>query len=73
VVNVPFSFPFDTNSSNTTFSFSGYDVPAGVDVSNIGLFLNGTGANLLGAGWTLIPAANRKRRAALGWEAAITP
>jgi len=31
VVNVPFSFTFDTNSSNTTFSFSGYDVPAGVD------------------------------------------
>jgi len=54
--NGPYALPFTAGAAATTITFGGYNVPSSDDVTNIGLFLNGTGPNLLGSPWTFVPA-----------------
>jgi len=56
--DTPYALPFTASSSSTTISIAGYQVPAYEQTSNNGLFLDGTGPNLLGGTWTFIPAAS---------------
>lgn len=49
---------FTALSSATAISFAGYNIHAFNDVSNIDLFLNGGGANLLGGTWGFVAAAS---------------
>ena len=49
---------FIASASSTTISFAGYDITDFTDVTHIGLFLNGTGPNLLGNSWVFSAAAS---------------
>jgi hypothetical protein len=55
---VTISLNFFASSSLTTISFAGYQVPSTENAAQIGLFLDGTGPNLLGMSWVLTPAPN---------------
>jgi hypothetical protein len=50
-VIIPYSLPFTAEGSSTTISIAGFDLPGGEQTTNIGLFLGGTGPNLLGPTW----------------------
>jgi hypothetical protein len=56
--NTPFALTFTAGSASTTVTFEGYQVPAGETAGHIGLFLNGTGPNLLGQTWAFTPASS---------------
>jgi hypothetical protein len=56
--DTPYALPFTASSSSTTISIAGYQVPSYEQTSFNGLFLGGTGPNLLGGTWTFIPAAS---------------
>jgi hypothetical protein len=63
LVNAPggstnYSFSLTATTSSTEISFGGYQVPSDEYVSKIGLFLDGSGPNLLGGSWTFTPAAS---------------
>jgi hypothetical protein len=51
-----FALSFLATGASTTITISGYQVPAGETSSHNGLFLNGSGSNLLGQTWTYTPA-----------------
>ena len=51
-----FSVPFIPSTRFTEISIAGYQVPAFEETTQIGVFLNGTGRNLLGSNWIFIPA-----------------
>jgi hypothetical protein len=52
-----YSLAFTAAGPLTTISIGGYQILDFEQTTNIGVFLNGAGANLLGAAWTLTPAA----------------
>ncbi|WP_294534466.1 PEP-CTERM sorting domain-containing protein [uncultured Rhodoblastus sp.] len=52
-----YSLAFTAAGPLTTISIGGYQILDFEQTANIGVFLNGAGANLLGAAWTLTPAA----------------
>lgn len=54
----PYSLSFIASGPTTTISIGGYQNPQSEQVSNIGLFLGGTGANLLGNAWIFTAAAS---------------
>jgi hypothetical protein len=56
----PFALTFTGSSTSTAVTFEGYQVPAHEQTTQIGLFLNGTGPNLLGGSWvfTAAPSAS---------------
>jgi PEP-CTERM motif len=56
--DTPYVLSFTASSSSTTISIGGYQVPAFEQVTNNGLFLDGTGPNLLGGTWAFTPAAS---------------
>ncbi len=51
-----YSLAFTAAGPLTTISIGGYQILDFEQTTNIGVFLNGAGANLLGASWTLTPA-----------------
>ena len=53
-----FALPFTASSASTTISIAGYQVPSSETTTQNGLFLGGTGPNLLGGTWAFIPAAS---------------
>jgi hypothetical protein len=55
--NTPYSLSFTAAGAATTVSIGGYQLLDFEQTTNIGLYLNDAGTNLLGAGWTLTPAA----------------
>jgi hypothetical protein len=58
--DTPYAIAFTAGSGTTTISFAGYQKISFESASNIGLFLNNSGANLTGGttnGWTYTPAA----------------
>ena len=57
--NTPYAIAFTAGSGTTTISFAGYQKLSFESVSNIGLFLNHSGANRTTNGWTYTPAALR--------------
>jgi hypothetical protein len=56
-VDTPYALTFTAISSATTISIAGYQLPYQETSSSNGVFLNGTGPNLLGQNWKLTPAA----------------
>ncbi len=52
-----YSLAFTAAGPLTTISIGGYQLLDAEQTTNIGVFLNDAGANLLGAAWTLTPAA----------------
>ncbi len=54
--DTPFALSFAASDSTTTVSIGGYQVPEFEQVTNNGLFLDGTGPNLLGGTWAYTPA-----------------
>jgi hypothetical protein len=52
-----YSLDFTAASSLTTISIGGYQLLDFEQTTSIGLYLNDAGGNLLGAAWTLTPAA----------------
>jgi hypothetical protein len=54
--NTPYSFAFTPATASTTISFAGYQVPSSFTATNIGLFLNNAGPNLLAQTWTFTAA-----------------
>ncbi|HEX3115787.1 MAG TPA: PEPxxWA-CTERM sorting domain-containing protein [Bradyrhizobium sp.] len=53
-----FNLEFVASDTSTIISIGGYQVPGFEQTVQNGLFLNGTGANLLGSAWNLTPAAS---------------
>jgi hypothetical protein len=51
-----FDLTFTAGSASTVITFQGYQVPAHEQTTHIGLFLNGTGPNLLGGSWVFTGA-----------------
>jgi hypothetical protein len=56
--NLVYNLAFVASDTSTIISIGGYQVPGSEQTVQNGLFLNGTGANLLGSPWTLTPAAS---------------
>ncbi len=54
----PYALSFTASDFTTTISIEGYQVPSFMEVTNIGLFLDGIGPNLLGGNWDFTPAAS---------------
>jgi len=56
--NTPFSLPFTVSSlaAAVELTIAGYQVPSFEQTTQIGLFLNGIGPNLLGSNWDFEPA-----------------
>jgi hypothetical protein len=52
-----YSLSFTAAGPLTTIAIGGYQILDFEQTTNIGLYLNDAGTNLLGAGWTLTPAA----------------
>jgi hypothetical protein len=55
--NTAYALAFTALGSSTTISIGGYQVPSHEFATNNGIFLGGTGPNLLGGTWVLTPAA----------------
>jgi hypothetical protein len=55
--DTPYDLTFVATSAATTIGFGGYQVPSYEQSTNNGLYLGGTGPNLLGGTWTFTPAA----------------
>jgi len=53
-LDTPYALSFTASSSSTTISIAGYQVPGDETTSQNGLFLDGTGPNLLGSTWSLV-------------------
>jgi hypothetical protein len=56
--DTPYSLSFTATTSSTVISIAGYQLPGLETSSDNGLFLGGTGPNLLGSSWTFTPAAS---------------
>ncbi len=56
--NTPYALTFTASGAETTIAISGYQPLAWEFSKDNGLFLDGSGNNLLGADWTLTKAAN---------------
>jgi hypothetical protein len=54
----PYSLSFIATGPTTTISIGGYQKPQSEQVSSIGFFLDGAGANLLGSTWVFTAAAS---------------
>jgi hypothetical protein len=52
----PYALPFTASAATTTVSIGGYEPPADEGTTHNGLFLDGSGPNLLGSAWVFTPA-----------------
>jgi PEP-CTERM motif len=56
--DTPYNLSFVTTGTSTTVSIGGYQLPSYEQSTDNGLYLGGTGPNLLGTTWGFIPAAS---------------